>query len=210
VTVRVVVLEMGTANLFSLASALRFLGVPFEVTAEPAAVSGATHLVLPGVGAFDPAMRQLEAQGLVPVIRAHALERRRPMIGVCLGMQLLFEGSDEGMSPGLGLLPGRLARLQPRDRHRVPHVGFSPVHGFAPTGLFDGFADGASFYFTHSHALGTEVPGANAALCTHAAPFTAAVQAGNICGVQFHPEKSQGNGLRLLSNFVRLPAGKAT
>lgn len=206
---RVVVLEMGTANLFSLASALRFLGVPFEVTAEPAAVSGATHLVLPGVGAFDPAMRQLEALGLVPAIRAHALERRRPMIGVCLGMQLLFEGSEEGALPGLGLLPGRLARLQPGAGHRVPHVGFSPVHGFAPTGLFDGFADGPSFYFTHSYALGTDVPGANAARCSHATPFTAAVQAGNVCGVQFHPEKSQGNGLRLLANFVRLPAGEA-
>ena len=206
-TVRLVVLEMGTANLFSLASALRYLGVPFTVTAEPAAVADATHLILPGVGAFDAAAQQLEAQGLVAAIREHAVGHRRPLLGVCLGMQLLFEGSEEGARPGLGLLPGRIALLQSDSRHRVPHVGFSPVSGFRQEGLFAGFSEVASFYFTHSYALPGDVPGANVARCAHAAPFVAAVQAGNVCGAQFHPEKSQANGLRLLANFVRLSIG---
>lgn len=199
---------MGTANLFSLASALQFLGVPFDVSTDPAAVLAATHVILPGVGAFDAAARQLADQGLVPALREHALRRRRPLLGVCVGMQLLFSGSEEGVLPGTGLITGRLHRLAPGAGYRVPHVGFSPVHGFAPHALFEGFREGACFYFTHSYATTVEIPGANVARCTHAQPFVAALQAGNICGVQFHPEKSQANGLQLLANFLRLPPGE--
>ncbi len=207
----VVVLDMGTANIFSLSSALRFLGAPFVVTADPAEVPPASHLILPGVGAFDPAAAQLRDQGLLAPLRTHALVTRKPLLGVCLGMQLLFEGSEEGEREGTGLLPGRLARLRAdgHGSHRVPHVGFAPVTGFTPTGLFDGLEDGAMFYFTHSYARMEAVDDTNMARCAHAEPFVAAVQRGNICGAQFHPEKSQANGLRLLANFLRLPAGVA-
>ena len=206
---QVVVLDMGTANIFSLSSALRFLGAPFVVTADPDRLADASHLILPGVGAYDPASRQLHDQGLLTPLTRFALEQRRPLLGVCLGMQLLFEGSAEGECAGTGLLPGRLVRLSADagSRHRVPHVGFAPVSGFEPTGLFDGLAPDSMFYFTHSFARADAVPGTNAAICAHATPFIAAVQRDNICGVQFHPEKSQANGLRLLANFLRLSAG---
>jgi imidazole glycerol-phosphate synthase subunit HisH len=204
----VVVLDMGTANIFSLSSALRFLGVRFEVTADPDRVPAASHLILPGVGAFDPASRQLHAQGLLEPLRHFALMQRRPLLGVCLGMQLLFEGSEEGVYPGTALLPGRLERLtsQHGGPYRVPHVGFAPLTGFEPTGIFAGLQPGSMFYFTHSFARRDSVPDTNAAMCMHTDRFVAAVQRGNICGVQFHPEKSQANGLRLLANFLRLPS----
>jgi glutamine amidotransferase len=203
----VVVLDMGTANIFSLASALRFLGASFEVTADPERLAAATHVILPGVGAFDPASRQLRAQGLLDPLRRFALVERRPVLGVCLGMQLLFEGSAEGDCEGTALLPGRLVRLEANGAYRVPHVGFAEVTGFTPTGLFDGLGPAAMFYFTHSFAMRERVPQTNAALCAHSEPFVAAVQRENICGVQFHPEKSQANGLRLLLNFLRLGPG---
>ena len=202
-------LDMGTANIFSLSSALRFLGVRFEVTSDASRIPGASHLILPGVGAFDPASRQLDGQGLLQPLRHFALSQRRPLLGVCLGMQLLFEGSAEGECAGTGLLPGRLVRLdaQAGGSYRVPHVGFASVSGFTPTGLFDGLAEGSMFYFTHSFGRRDPVPETNAAMCGHTFPFVAAVQRDNICGVQFHPEKSQANGLRLLANFLRLPSG---
>lgn len=205
-------LDMGTANIFSLSSALRFLGVPFVVTSDARQIDGASHLILPGVGAYDPASRQLHDQGLLEPLRHFALTQRRPLLGVCLGMQLLFEGSAEGECAGTGLLPGRLERLlaSTGGPYRVPHVGFAPVTGFEPVGLFDGLAPNAMFYFTHSFARCEVVPGTNAAMCKHTADFVAAVQRDNICGVQFHPEKSQANGLRLLANFLRLTAGTAS
>lgn len=208
----VVVLDMGTANIFSLSSALRFLGVPFVVSAAPEAVASATHVILPGVGAFDPASRQLQAQGLLEPLRQHALVRGRPLLGVCLGMQLLFEGSDEGECVGTGLLPGRLGKLTPSPAgpYRVPHVGFAAIAGFQPTGLFDGLPQESMFYFTHSYARTGPLEAANVARCVHEVPFVAAVQHGNICGAQFHPEKSQANGLRLLANFLRLSDGGAS
>ena len=134
------------------------------------------------------------------------MARGRPLLGVCLGMQLLFDHSDEGVLPGIGLVAGVFKRLtpDPMRQRRVPHVGFSPIFGHRPVGLFENIGPVASFYFTHSYAL-SALDGADVvALCDHAQPFVAAFQRGNICGAQFHPEKSQSNGLRLLSNFLRL------
>jgi imidazole glycerol-phosphate synthase subunit HisH len=205
-----VVVDMGTANMFSLTSALQFLGAAFDVSASPERVRRASHLILPGVGAFQPAAAQLRRDGMLDALRFACLTRECPILGVCLGMQLLFERSDEGDGDGVGLFDGGLRALSPSQSgaHRVPHVGFAPVSGFVPTGVFDGFDDDPMFYFTHSFARRESIADANAAWCAHTEPFVAAVQKRNVCGVQFHPEKSQVNGLRLLANFLRQPAGQ--
>lgn len=203
---QVCVIDLGVSNIRSLTSALSFLGVQHQVTNRPEDLLHASHVILPGVGAYDAAMRSISALQLSDALRQHALERKLPMLGVCLGMQLLFEGSEEGQLPGLSIMPGRFRLLQASARtgSKVPHVGFSPVYGFQASGLFSGFVESPHFYFTHSFALPSVNPQCNAALCDHAQPFVAAFQQGNVCGAQFHPEKSQSAGLRLLSNFIEL------
>lgn len=200
------VIDLGVSNICSLTSALRFLGVPHQVTSSAADLAVATHVVLPGVGAYDAAMQSMDRLGLAPGLRTHALERCLPILGVCLGMQLLFEGSDEGQLPGLGIMTGsfRLLQASAAKGSKVPHVGFSPVHGFQAQGLFAGFGDAPHFYFTHSYAMPEIGAQCNIAWCEHSQPFVAAFQMGNVGGAQFHPEKSQSAGLRLLSNFIEL------
>ena len=135
-----------------------------------------------------------------------ARAKSMPMLGVCLGMQLLCESSEEGCLPGLGLIPGRFVRLEPNAGKgvKVPHVGFSSVYGYAQTGLFKELGPKSHYYFTHSYALPALQGGCNVAHCDHSTPFVAAFQKENICGAQFHPEKSQSAGLRLMSNFLEL------
>ena len=201
----VCVIDLGVSNIRSLTSALSFLGVPHKVSSDAAELASATHVILPGVGAYDAAMRSMNRLGLACALRDYALERRLPILGVCLGMQLLFEGSDEGRLSGLSITQGHLRLLNVSPGSKVPHVGFSSVYGFEPKGLFAGFRDESPhFYFTHSYAMPQVGPQFNIAWCEHSQPFVAAFQVGNICGAQFHPEKSQSAGLRLLSNFVEL------
>lgn len=199
----VVVLDLGTSNVRSLSAALAFLGARHSVVTDPAMIATATHVVLPGVGAWDAAVHALDASGARAALAAH-VRRGRPLLGICLGMQLLFEASEEGTRPGLGLLPGRLRRLvaDAHAGHAVPHARFAPVHGQAGRGLFEGLGDAPCFYFTHSYALHALEDEGETAWCHHAAPFVAAFARGPLCGAQFHPEKSQGTGLRFLANFL--------
>jgi glutamine amidotransferase len=201
----VAVVDLGVGNMRSLSSALGFLGVPHRITQAASDLESATHVVLPGVGAFDAAMRAMNEHGLAEPIRAAALERKVPTLGVCLGMQLLFEGSAEGRERGLGLLSGRAEKLSPdvANQHKVPHVGFAAVGGYEETGFFAGLGRQAHFYFTHSYAV-PALSDANIAHCEHVTPFVAAFQRGKVCGAQFHPEKSQSTGLHLLGNFFEL------
>jgi len=200
------VIDLGVSNIRSLTSALTFLGVPHKVTSSAVDLELATHVILPGVGAYDAAMQSMGQLGLAQELRAHALDRRLPILGVCLGMQLLFEGSDEGKLPGLGIMPGyfRLLQACAKRGSKVPHVGFSPIYGFQPKGLFAGFGGAPYFYFTHSYAMPEVVTQCNTAWCEHSQPFVASFHMNNICGAQFHPEKSQSAGLHLLSNFIEL------
>lgn len=202
--VRVAVIDIGTSNIRSLVAALAYLGVEPVQVSDPQGLEDAHHVVLPGVGAYDAAMESLTAHKLVEPLRRHALERGRPLLGVCLGMQLLFTGSDEGERAGLDILPGRFSLLKPDSsvRRKVPHVGFAAVRGFKATGLFSGLGDHADFYFTHSYALRDFAADGNVAWGRHGEPFVAAFQCGLISGAQFHPEKSQSSGLRFLSNFL--------
>lgn len=196
------VIDIGVSNIGSLTSALNYLGATHFVADTPAGMDQATHVILPGVGAYDPAMAALAARGFVEPLRDYA-RGQRPVLGVCLGMQILGEGSEEGVLPGLGLVPARFIKLTPdrESRQKVPHVGFSRVYGYQDTGLFHGFGPQSFFYFTHSYAL-PSLDGGNIARCDHTKPFVAAFQRGNVCGAQFHPEKSQSAGLRLIANFI--------
>lgn len=210
----VLVVDLGIGNIQSLTSALGYLGLAHTISSDPASVVDASHVILPGVGSFDAAMEAMAARGFAEPLRLHAVAEMRPLLGVCLGMQLLTSGSEEGELPGLGLVPGHVRRLAPdRARHRkVPHVGFSTVHGHEPTGLFHAIEASAQFYFTHSYGLdrvSDHPDDVNATYCEHSVPFVAGFQQENICGVQFHPEKSQSTGLRLLSNFFEFVGSAA-
>ena len=200
------VIDLGIGNIRSLTSALAYLGVPHLVSRDPTGLDDASHVILPGVGSFDPAMLSMERLGFTAPLRSHAANGK-PLIGVCLGLQLLAEGSEEGEQPGLGLIAGRSTRLtaDSASHRKVPHVGFASIRGHRDEGLFKDIGTPSEFYFTHSYGLPeVDEAGANVSWCDHSHRFVAGFQRGNVCGVQFHPEKSQSTGLRLLSNFFEL------
>lgn len=205
----VVVVDFGMGNLASVQRAFEECGAPVEVTPDPARLAKASHLVLPGVGAFGDAMGRLAAGGWIEPIRQAAADGV-PTLGICLGMQLLADqGEENGQHEGLGLVPGRVRRLQPLRGERVPHVGWNEVAQQRPYPLFDGIPDRADFYFVHSYHFDA-APGAEVAACTpYCGEFVAVVRCGNVWGTQFHPEKSSRLGLRLLRNFLGERGGHA-
>jgi glutamine amidotransferase len=201
----VVVIDSGGANLASLVYALDRLGVPAQVSADPSRIAAASHVLLPGVGSAPDAMRRLDAAGipaLLPTLQA-------PLLGICLGMQMLFAESDEayaGQGPTrcLGLLPGRVTRLQPVPGRPVPHMGWNQLRMLADDPLFEGIAEGEYVYFVHSYVA--PASDATLAVTDYGAAIPAAVRSGSFRGVQFHPERSAKVGARLLANFVRMGA----
>lgn len=200
----VVIINYGVGNMASLTNALRYLGIAHEVTADAKAIGDASRLVLPGVGAFAAGMGELKKRGLVaPIMDAIARPETR-LFGICLGMQLLFEGSEEGGGEaGLGLLKGTVRHLPAEPGANVPHVGFDAIHFEAPSRLSNGLKDGTDFYFTHSYALQEGIADGWSAWFQHGSGrFLAAVERDRVAGVQFHPEKSQSNGLKLLGNAL--------
>lgn len=200
---RVAVVDYGAGNLVSIEQALTFVGADVRIATRAADLDGAEAVVVPGVGAARPAMRRLTRAGLVdPLLRWIALGR--PYLGICLGLQLLFDGSDEDGATTFGVIPGRTILLA--DTPTLPHIGWNQVERRREHTLFAGIADGADLYFVHSYAgqpaggLGDAVTLAETA---HGGRFVSAVDRGNVLGVQFHPERSGGTGLRLLGNFTR-------
>jgi glutamine amidotransferase len=191
----VAVVDSGGANIASVLHALRRLGVDPLFTADAAAIRAADRVILPGVGAAGRAMEVLAGHGLVDVIRA----LRQPVLGICLGMQLLFESSEEDDARLLGLIPARLRRLQESAGLRVPHMGWNEVRNLRPDPLTASL-DGRWFYFVHSYAapLGEWT----LSTCVHGRPFSAVVRRDNFRGAQFHPERSAGGGAELLRAFV--------
>ena len=189
-------IDAGGANLGSVRYALERLGVAVRMVREPSALAGTSRVILPGVGAAAEGMRRLHAQGLVQPLR----DLQVPLLGICLGMQLLFEGSEEGGVDCLGLLPGVVRRLHPAVGVRVPHMGWNKLLALRESPLLDGVAPGASAYFVHSYAA--PVTSDTVAACHHGGLFTAVVQRGRLCGAQFHPERSAGPGARILRNFI--------
>jgi imidazole glycerol-phosphate synthase subunit HisH len=195
----VAVLDYGVGNLHSAAKALDRAGAEVRVVATVEEAAGAAGLVVPGVGAYGACLTGLASAGGAPAV-AGWLQGGRPLLGICVGMQLLFEASDEGpVADGVGVVPGKIRRLS--GPVKIPHIGWDEVTVRPGSRLLAGLGDGTRFYFVHSYA--PEPDGdAVAAVCDYGGRFAAAVEHGNLFGTQFHPEKSGGAGLALLANFV--------
>lgn len=202
----VAVIDYGAGNLVSMEQALLRVGADVVVANDPAMLDGADAMIVPGVGAAAPAMERLHSAGLVEPIRAW-IAADRPLLGVCLGLQLLFDGSDEDGAVTLGVVRGRTVRLI--DSSTLPHIGWNQVVRRRPDPIFEGIADAADLYFVHSYA-GAPASGIDdeivLATTEHGGSFVSAISRGRLWGVQFHPERSADDGLRLLGNFVRLAA----
>ena len=201
----VAIIDYGRGNVRSVANALEHCGADTVVTADAKAIDDASHIVLPGVGAFGDAMAELNVRGLPEVLQRQVFEKGKPFLGICLGMQVLADrGLEHGAHEGLGWIAGEVVRLEPgAGALKIPHMGWNEVavHGAHP--LFDGFRPhNLTFYFVHSYhyrAVNREVV---LATCEYGLDFTAAVAKDNIVATQFHPEKSQDSGVELLENFV--------
>ncbi len=202
---RIAVVDYGAGNLVSIEQALTLVGASVVFAADPADLTDAEALVVPGVGAAAPALERLHVQGLVDPLRDW-IAAGRPVLGICLGLQLLFDGSDEDGAVTLGVVPGRTIRLD--GAPTLPHIGWNQVERRRPHPLFDGIAPAADFYFVHSYAgkpVAAVAEGPHDVVLgetEHGSRFVSAIAAGPLVGVQFHPERSGEDGLRLLSNFV--------
>jgi glutamine amidotransferase len=195
---RVVLVDAGGTNIGSVRYALQRLGTDAELTSSAAAIRAASHVILPGVGAAGPGMRMLREAGLVDVMRGLT----QPVLGVCLGMQLLCERSEEADTECLGVVPATVRRFGDTPGLRVPHMGWNSLHVTTSHPLVSGLREGDTAYFVHSYA----VPTGDYTLVAseHGMPFAAVVAAGNFMGMQFHPERSAGVGAQLLRNFLAL------
>jgi glutamine amidotransferase len=204
----IAVIDYGMGNLRSVSQALEHVagGKEIVVTADPAVVAGAERVVFPGQGAMPDCMRELDARGLRAAVLQAA--RDKPFLGICIGLQMLFEHSSEGDVAGLGVFAGEVRRFPDEkmvdrsgQRLKVPHMGWNRVQQ-KPHVMWDGIADGARFYFVHSYCVQPADPSVVTGTTEYGIPFTCAVGRDNIFAVQFHPEKSAQDGLRLLKNFV--------
>ena len=201
----IAIIDSGGANIASVRFALERLGVDAELTADPAVISAAERVILPGVGAAPVAMAKLDEAGLIDCIRGLT----QPVLGICLGMQLLFDRSEEGDTPLLGLIGGTCAAFDPASELTVPHMGWNrliPQELAEGHPLLDGVAPGAHDYFVHSFAA--PVSEDTVAACDYGGWFTALVARGNFMGAQFHPERSGPVGAAILQNFINLPTGR--
>lgn len=196
----ILVVDYGMGNLRSVEKALAHLRADVRVSSDASLVRSASKIVLPGVGSFDHAVRELRSRGLFDAV-AGAIREGKPYVGFCLGLQLLFEGSEEGAESGFGVLPGTIRRFS--HGLKVPHMDWNRVRFTAPgCPYLRGIPAESFFYFVHSYYAAPECPGA-AGLTDYGSSFASVIWQGNVFATQFHPEKSQENGLRLLKNVVK-------
>ena len=198
----ILIIDYGVGNIASVCTALDALSVRYKVSSTPEDIASARAFILPGVGAFQEAMKNLESRGIIEPLKKEVIDNKKPLLGICLGMQVLAEDSTEnGVHKGLGFIPGHVIRIPEALEFPVPHVGWNEVKVMQKAPLFEKLEDGVRFYFDHSYHFET-TPEYIAATAGYGSDITAAVQHGNIFGVQFHPEKSQTAGLKLIRAFI--------
>ena len=203
----IAIIDYGMGNLRSVAKAFEQLGAEALITGNAEEIRKAAKLVLPGVGAFGDGMANLKNAGLIEVMNEEVLTKKKPILGICLGMQLLASDSEElGMHKGLGWIDAHVRRLDANGTGlKIPHVGWNDIRITPGANLFEHLPQNPSFYFVHSFAVRCNNAADVAATCEYGTAFTAALQHENIHAVQFHPEKSQKDGLKVLENFIALP-----
>jgi len=205
---RVGIINYGMGNLTSVFNAFRSLEVDALILAKAEDMVHATHVVLPGVGAFGDGMRNLQQGGWVEAMEREIREQGKPFLGICLGMQLLATtGTEHGMHDGLKWIPGVVEKIYPPDPSlRVPHIGWNDVRFTKNEGLYAGLGSAEDFYFVHSYVLKPADASIVSGVCSYGVDFAASIESGNIRATQYHPEKSQKAGLKVLENFARLKA----
>lgn len=199
------IIDYGMGNLGSVRRAFEECGADVFISEYPDELRTATHIILPGVGAFADGMEQLHNRGWIPAIQEQ-VKQNVPLLGICLGMQLLADqGVEGGIVPGLGLIPGTVERLKASvPSERIPHVGWNELHSAYPDALLEGIPNGTDYYFVHSYHFQTAEQEHILATTPFCGGFVSAVKSGAVYGVQFHPEKSQRSGFRLIQNFLKL------
>ncbi len=198
---KILVIDYGVGNDQSIINALHFLGYDFSVSSKKDDILHASVLILPGVGAFGEAMKNLHDLKIIDVIKNQVLKEKKPLLGICLGFQVLADWSEEnGFHKGLGLISGKVLKLKSQKSLRIPHVGWNTITITKKNPLFSKVDNHASFYFDHSYHFLCDTSYISAQ-CLYGKPIAAAIQKDNIFGVQFHPEKSQNNGLKLFRSF---------
>lgn len=202
----VVIVDFGIGNLGSIKNILRRIGVDSIISSDSNDILSADKLILSGVGSFDHGMVQLHKSGLLPYLNEKVIQKETPILGICLGVQLFTQRSEEGQEPGLGWIEGETigfdrSRLQPG--HKIPHMGWTEVYGRKESRLFSGMYENSRFYFVHSFHLKLSNEQDQLLLADYGYEFTAGVEHQNILGVQFHPEKSHKYGIKLFENFIK-------
>lgn len=198
----VAIIDYGAGNLQSVKKALDFLGYESEITMDREKILSASHVILPGVGSFGDAMASIRERGLEDTIKQAAAGEKH-FLGICLGLQLMFEKSDETPGvEGLGIFKGDIVKIPSENGLKVPHMGWNSINLKQTNGIFSGIRDGSYFYFVHSYYLKNAEPDVVAATAQYGVEIECAIQKGRVCATQFHPEKSSETGLRLLKNFM--------
>lgn len=203
----ITIIDYGLGNIAAFANVYKRMNVPFGIARTAAELEPAERIVLPGVGAFDHAMTLLDRSGMRGVLEDHVRERQTPVVGVCVGMQILCDASDEGELPGLGWIPGRVRHFSASAEAAqlpLPHMGWNDVHPGRDQPLFTGLGNDSRFYFLHSYYVDCEQADDVAATAEYGFEFGCAVRRGNVHGVQFHPEKSHHFGAAVLRNFAHV------
>ncbi|OVZ59503.1 imidazole glycerol phosphate synthase subunit HisH [Pigmentiphaga sp. NML080357] len=203
----IAIIDYGSGNVAAIATILKQAKIPHQITRNHKELQTATRYILPGVGAFDATMKELESSGTVEVLNEEVLGKGKKILGICVGMQILAESSEEGSRSGLGWIGGRVRRIDERSIERpprLPHMGWNSIDVKGDSSLFHGVDAKVGFYFLHSYYFDASDPSVVAATVTHGSNMTCAVAKTNVYGVQFHPEKSHDNGVRLLCNFAEM------